>query len=67
VQAGLGVIGVDDIALSVLASVIGHQRDKGWILIDAGWMACRAIAERRGTGGPGLWPGGSADGVPWPI
>lgn len=46
VQAGLGVIGIDDIALSVLGSVIGHQRDKGWILVDAGWMA---LSRDRGT------------------
>jgi len=39
VMAGIGVCRVEDIALSVLATVIGHQRDKGWLLIDAGWMA----------------------------
>ncbi len=38
-QAGIGVCGIEDIALSVLATVIGHQRDKGWTIIDAGWMA----------------------------
>ncbi|MBI3348000.1 MAG: alanine racemase [Burkholderiales bacterium] len=46
VMAGIGVCRVDDIALSVLATVIGHQRDKGWILIDAGWMA---MSQDRGT------------------
>jgi D-serine deaminase-like pyridoxal phosphate-dependent protein len=46
VMAGLGVSRVDDIALSVLASVIGHQREKGWILTDAGWMA---LSRDRGT------------------
>jgi D-serine deaminase-like pyridoxal phosphate-dependent protein len=46
VMAGVGVCQVDDIALSVLATVIGHQRDKGWILIDAGWMA---LSQDRGT------------------
>ena len=46
VMAGIGVCRVDDIALSVLATVIGHQRDKGWILIDAGWMA---MSRDRGT------------------
>jgi D-serine deaminase-like pyridoxal phosphate-dependent protein len=25
----------EDIALSVLATVIGHQREKGWILVDS--------------------------------
>jgi D-serine deaminase-like pyridoxal phosphate-dependent protein len=39
VQAGIGVCKLDDIALSVLTTVIGHQRDKGWIITDAGWMA----------------------------
>ena len=46
VMAGLGVCAVDDIAVSVLASVIGHQRDKNWILTDAGWMA---LSRDRGT------------------
>jgi D-serine deaminase-like pyridoxal phosphate-dependent protein len=46
VMAGIGVCTVDDIAVSVLASVIGHQRDRGWILIDAGWMA---MSRDRGT------------------
>lgn len=46
VMAGIGVCGLDDIALSVLASVIGHQRGKGWILLDAGWMA---LSRDRGT------------------
>lgn len=48
VMAGLGVCAVDDIAISVLASVIGHQRAKGWILVDAGWMA---LSRDRGTAG----------------
>jgi D-serine deaminase-like pyridoxal phosphate-dependent protein len=46
VMAGLGVCSTDDIALSVLATVIGHQHDKGWILVDAGWMA---MSRDRGT------------------
>jgi D-serine deaminase-like pyridoxal phosphate-dependent protein len=46
VMAGLGVCTIDDIALSVLATVIGHQREKGWILVDAGWMA---LSRDRGT------------------
>ena len=46
VMAGLGVCDVDDIALSVLVSVIGHQRRKGWILTDGGWMA---VSRDRGT------------------
>jgi D-serine deaminase-like pyridoxal phosphate-dependent protein len=39
VMRGLGVCRTEDIALSVLTTVIGHQRDKGWVLVDAGWMA----------------------------
>jgi len=46
VMAGLGVCAVDDIAVSVLATVIGHQPDKGWIITDAGWMA---LSRDRGT------------------
>ena len=45
-MTGVGICTVDDIALSVLATVIGHQADKGWILIDAGWMA---MSQDRGT------------------
>ena len=45
-MAGLGVCAIDDIALSVLVSVIGHQREKGWILTDGGWMA---VSRDRGT------------------
>jgi D-serine deaminase-like pyridoxal phosphate-dependent protein len=46
VMAGLAVCAIDDIALSVLATVIGHQRGKGWILVDAGWTA---LSQDRGT------------------
>lgn len=46
VMAGIGVCQVEDIAVSVLATVIGHQREKGWILVDAGWMA---LSQDRGT------------------
>ncbi|MBL0141858.1 MAG: alanine racemase [Betaproteobacteria bacterium] len=46
VMAGLGVCAVDDIALSVLATVVGHQREKGWVIIDGGWMA---MSRDRGT------------------
>jgi D-serine deaminase-like pyridoxal phosphate-dependent protein len=38
-MVGLGVCAVEDIAVSVLASVIGHQRDRGWVVVDAGWTA----------------------------
>jgi D-serine deaminase-like pyridoxal phosphate-dependent protein len=48
VMAGIGVCSVDDIALSVLGTVIGHRPDKGWTLVDAGWMA---MSRDRGTAG----------------
>lgn len=46
VMAGLEVCALDDIAVSVLATVIGHQPDKNWIITDAGWMA---MSRDRGT------------------
>jgi D-serine deaminase-like pyridoxal phosphate-dependent protein len=46
VMHGIGVCAIDDIAVSVLATVIGHKPEKGWILIDAGWMA---MSRDRGT------------------
>ncbi|WP_323048791.1 alanine racemase [Caballeronia mineralivorans] len=67
VMAGLDVCAVDDIALSVLATVIGHQSDKGWILVDAGWMAMsrdRGTASQRIDQGYGVVC--SVDGVPYP-
>lgn len=51
VMAGINVCAVDDIALSVLATVIGHQREKGWLIIDAGWMA---LSRDRGTAGQSI-------------
>jgi D-serine deaminase-like pyridoxal phosphate-dependent protein len=39
VMLGLGVCSLDEIALSVLTTVIGHREDHGWLLVDAGWMA----------------------------
>ena len=41
-QAGIGVCGIDDIALSVLTTVIGHQQTRNWAICDAGWMAMSA-------------------------
>ena len=45
-QAGVGVCRIDDIALSLLVTVIGHQKEKGWIITDGGWMA---LSRDRGT------------------
>lgn len=39
VMADLGVCAEDEIALSVLATVIGHRRDLGYLLLDAGGLA----------------------------
>ena len=50
-QAGVGVCAPDEIALSVLTEVIGHQEDKGWTITDAGWMA---MSRDRGTAGQAL-------------
>ena len=46
VMHGVGVCEIDDIALSVLATVIGRKPEKGWILVDGGWMA---LSRDRGT------------------
>ena len=46
VMHNIGVCGADDIALSVLTTVIGHQPEKGWAIVDAGWMA---MSRDRGT------------------
>jgi D-serine deaminase-like pyridoxal phosphate-dependent protein len=48
VMAGIGVCGLDDIAVSVLTTVIGQQAERGWIITDAGWMA---LSRDRGTSG----------------
>ncbi|HYG45911.1 MAG TPA: DSD1 family PLP-dependent enzyme [Bordetella sp.] len=39
VMHNIGVCRRDELALSVLTTVIGHQADKGWVIVDAGWMA----------------------------
>jgi D-serine deaminase-like pyridoxal phosphate-dependent protein len=65
VMQGLGVCRTEDIALSVLTTVIGHQPDKGWVLVDAGWMAMSRdlgrgdcgyglVCDENGTPLPGL-------------
>lgn len=50
VQTQTGVCEPDDIALSVLASVIGHQPAKGWILTDCGWSALSCDPGHPGKG-----------------
>jgi threo-3-hydroxy-D-aspartate ammonia-lyase len=46
VQAELGTCAMDDIAVGVVASVIGHNRHHGRVLIDAGFLA---LSRDRGT------------------
>jgi len=46
VMHNVGVCRRDELALSVLTTIIGHQPDKGWIITDAGWMA---MSRDRGT------------------
>lgn len=45
-QAGVGSCQLSDIACSLLVTVIGHQKDKGWIITDGDWMA---MSRDRGT------------------
>lgn len=46
VMAGIEVCSAQQIALSVLTTVIGHQPSRNWIMVDAGWMA---LSRDRGT------------------
>lgn len=46
VMSNVGVCTPRDVALSVLTTVIGHQPEKGWVIVDAGWMA---MSRDRGT------------------
>jgi D-serine deaminase-like pyridoxal phosphate-dependent protein len=46
VMAGLGVCRIEEIAISVLVCVIGHQAERGWLITDGGWMA---LSRDRGT------------------
>jgi D-serine deaminase-like pyridoxal phosphate-dependent protein len=46
VQSELGTCTINDIAIGVVASVIGHNRQRGRVLIDAGFLA---LSRDRGT------------------
>ena len=46
VQVELGTCALDDIAISVIASVIGHSHTRGRVLVDAGFLA---LSRDRGT------------------
>lgn len=43
---GLGVCKQEQLALSVLVTVIGHQKEKNWVITDGGWMS---LSRDRGT------------------
>ncbi len=46
VMAGIGVCHIEDLALSVVVTVIGHRPEHGWVITDGGWMA---MSRDRGT------------------
>lgn len=46
VMARIGVCDVSDIAASIVTTVIGHNKEKRWLITDAGWMA---LSSDRGT------------------
>jgi threo-3-hydroxy-D-aspartate ammonia-lyase len=46
VMLNVGVCSPRELALSVLTTVIGHQAERGWAIVDAGWMA---MSGDRGT------------------
>lgn len=48
VMNGVGVCPLEDIALSVLTTVIGTYPTRGLVIVDAGWMA---LSRDRGTSG----------------
>jgi D-serine deaminase-like pyridoxal phosphate-dependent protein len=48
VMESLGVCAGEDIAVSVLATVIGHRRDLGYLLVDSGGLA---LSKDRGANG----------------
>jgi len=57
VMAGLHVCSLDDIAVSVLTTVIGRQKEKNRIIVDAGWTALsrdRSTAEQAVDQGYGI-------------
>jgi D-serine deaminase-like pyridoxal phosphate-dependent protein len=57
VMHNVGVCTLDELALSVVTTVIGHRPDQGWAIVDAGWMALsrdRGTARQRRDYGYGL-------------
>jgi len=47
-RTGVGVCTTDDIAVSVLTTVTNSNAEKGWIIVDAGWMAMSSDRNTRG-------------------
>lgn len=48
-QAELGTCALDDIALSVLVTVIGHQKEQGRLIVDCGWRALSLDKSEKGS------------------
>ncbi|MGM0905030.1 MAG: DSD1 family PLP-dependent enzyme [Pseudomonadota bacterium] len=48
VMKNIGVCDFSDIAMSVVTTVIGHNKERNWLLTDSGWMA---LSRDRGTAG----------------
>ncbi|WP_271274140.1 DSD1 family PLP-dependent enzyme [Aliamphritea hakodatensis] len=46
VMKGIGICELNQIAATVATTVIGHNHEKGWLFVDAGWMA---LSGDRGT------------------
>ncbi len=46
VMTGIGICDLNQIAATVVSTVIGHNHEKGWVFVDAGWMA---LSGDRGT------------------
>ena len=46
VMKNISVCDIDDIAMSVVTTVIGYNKEKHWLLTDSGWMA---MSRDRGT------------------
>jgi D-serine deaminase-like pyridoxal phosphate-dependent protein len=61
VMADLGVCGEEEVALSVLSTIIGHRRDLGYLLVDAGGLAMsKDLGPARATPSYGsLWDAGT--------
>jgi D-serine deaminase-like pyridoxal phosphate-dependent protein len=66
-QAALGCARVEDIALSVLTTVIGVHRDRGTVLVDAGALALSKDRSLDAIGGRGYGEVTRSDGTRMPA